>query len=190
MLICELSFLQLPIWKLLGQGKKWGEKDRERRKMRRRRRRGGQRCKWIYSSDHRHRENKQSQLKHFLFRWAGEGSRLQYGQTLWTSARLLCFTVWDTASMATAKLSRFLWALQKDPSHPSKKNMMHFIIRALSQPTCLFSSCLTWETLWEAFDGSPEFRKKCCCIYCLRPDSEKFGLCKTNLKMSAQQHLF
>ena len=59
---------------------------------------GDQRCKWIYSSDHRHRENKQFQLKHFLLRWEGEGWRLQRGQTLWTSARLLCFTVWDTAS--------------------------------------------------------------------------------------------
>lgn len=52
-----------------------------------------------------------------------------------------------------------------------KKLVMHFIIWAsslslsLSQPTCLFSSCLTWETHWEVFDGNPEFRKKVL-LYC------------------------
>lgn len=152
MLICELSFLQFTIWKLLGRGKK----------KKRGKERGGQRCKWIYSSNHRHREHKQFQLKHFLLRWEAEGWRLQRGQTLWTSAWLLCFAVWDTASAATDKLSRFLQALQTDLLTSIKSTVMHFISLSLcpSTETCLFLSYLTRSSVRKSLMEEAQRKRK------------------------------
>lgn len=134
MLICELSILQFTVWKLLLQGKKWEG--------------GGQRCKWIYSSNHRHRENKQFQLKHFLLRWEGEEARGSSAAKHFEHLHAYCVSLSGTQqAWQRTRFLRVLWALQREASNPAKKEkkkqtIMHFIISAC-QPTCLFSFCPT-----------------------------------------------
>lgn len=108
MLICELSILQFTVWKLLLQGKKWEG--------------GGQRCKWIYSSNHRHRENKQFQLKHFLLRWEGEEARGSSAAKHFEHLHAYCVSLSGTQqAWQRTRFLGVLWALQREASNPAKK---------------------------------------------------------------------
>lgn len=140
--------------------------------------RGGQRCKWIYSSDHRRRENKQLQLKHFLLRWAGEGLRLQKSQTLWTSARSLCVSVSGTRRAgATAKLLQILLSpriRQKALRHSSSSlsgDLFVLISPGMRDPQ---------RSVW----WKPRVKKKSSVVF-LAHDFDKFGLCKIKFLMSS-----
>lgn len=104
--------------------------------------RGDQRCKWIHSSDHRLRENKQFQPKHFLLRWA-----------LGAPARP------STLNICTLIVPRRLGRSERGHSRPFN-SLLKRIPRihqkaqrrtSSSEPTCLFSSFLTWETHWEVW---------------------------------------
>lgn len=159
---------------------------------------GGQRCKWIYSSDHRHRENKQFQLKHFLLRWEGEGWRLQRGQTLWTSARLLCFTVWDTASAGHSQAFKIPPSPSNAPLASIKKthNALHHL-SSLSLPLWFSQPVYShpaWQgTQWGKFDGSsPEFREKVLLYFITEGWTRRRSLVyikQKNSTMSFQQHV-